>query len=144
MDAVLGQWAAVVLSVAVTLVIVAASYALARRLLRGHTALLHTHRPAQAVALAIVVRAAIPPAVGSWQRSWQRPIANVAIACLVVALAWLVGNVLLRIEDIALHRFRVDEADSLTARRVRTQISMVRRITVAVVAVLGGGAVLKR
>ncbi len=146
MGAVLGPWAAVVISVAATLVIVAALYALARRLLRGHPtlrdALLHTHRPAQAVAVAIAVRATVPPAVGAWQRSWQRPIASVAIACLVVALVWLVGNVLLRIEDIALHRFRVDEADNLTARRVRTQISIVRRITVAVVAVVGGGAVL--
>lgn len=138
----LGAWVTAAVSVVATCLGVGLAHALVRRAVRRHpalsTALTDTHRPTQALALAIVMRATVPPLLGTW----QRPVASVLVACLVVAVAWLVGAVLLRIEDLALRRFRIDTADNLVARRAHTQISIVRRVTVAAVAVIGAGAVL--
>jgi hypothetical protein len=113
-----------------------------RRLTRGRAttqaALERTHRPAQVAALAIVVRITVPPLLGSW----QQPVASVLNAAVVGAVAWLVGAVLLRIEEFTLRRFRVDVADNLAARRVRTQISILRRVTIVAISVIAVGAAL--
>ncbi len=138
----LGPWARAGVAIAVTVVAVALLYLLMRRLSRGNAALRagfeRTHRPLQVVALAVVLRAAVPPLLGNGQRA----AAQVLTACLVASLAWLVGAVLLRIEEAALRRYRVDVADNLAARRMRTQVSVLRRVTVVAVAVIGVGAVL--
>jgi small-conductance mechanosensitive channel len=56
--------------------------------------------------------------------------------------AWLLASVLLFIEDLGLRRYRVDVADNRAARRVRTQVLLVRRLTVVVVVVLALGMAL--
>jgi small-conductance mechanosensitive channel len=138
----LGRWLIAAVSILLTFILTAILHALVRRASRRHptihAALARTHRPAQAVALAIVVRVAIPPLLGPW-----RPAAEaVATAGLVVAIAWLVGTVLVRLEELTLRRFRLDVADNLAARRMHTQVSILRRVTAAVIVVLAAGAVL--
>jgi len=138
----LARWVIAAISIVVTLIGVALLHALLRRATRRHpaiqAALARTHRPAQVVALAIVVRVTIPPLLGPW----REPVAAIVSAGLVVAVAWLVGAALVRVEEFALRRFRLDVADNLSARRVHTQVSILRRITIAVIAVLAAGAVL--
>jgi small-conductance mechanosensitive channel len=138
----LGQWIVAAASILLTFILTAILHALVRRATRRHptthAALAHTHRPAQAVALAIVVRVAVPPLLGRWQSTAEA----VMTAVLVVAFAWLVGTVLVRLEELTLRRFRLDVADNLTARRMHTQISILRRVTAAVVVILAAGAVL--
>ena len=55
---------------------------------------------------------------------------------------WLVAALLLYVEDLGLRRYRVDVPDNRTARRVRTQVLIIRRLTVVTVAVLTVGAAL--
>jgi hypothetical protein len=55
---------------------------------------------------------------------------------------WLVAGVLTSIERAALSRLRVDVPDNRHARRLQTQVTLVRRITVAGVALLALGAML--
>ncbi len=135
-------WVQAAVIIAVTFVVVAIGYALTRRLSRERTALHasveRTHRPLQIVAMIVAVRATVPPLLGTGQRIAE----SVLTPCLIASVAWLVAAVLLRIEDLALGRFRVDVADNLTARRMRTQVAVVRRITVAVVAVIAAGVAL--
>jgi small-conductance mechanosensitive channel len=135
-------WVGAITAIGITIVVVAASHALIRRVTRHRPAIraatTRTHRPAQVVALMIVVRITIPPLLGSW----QYPVAATLNAALVGAVAWLVGAILLRIEEFTLRRFRVDVADNLAARRAHTQISILRRVTIVVIAVIAVGAAL--
>ena len=57
-------------------------------------------------------------------------------------VAWLVGALLLFLEDLGLERYRTDGADNQNARRVRTQVLVIRRLTVALVVLVAAGAAL--
>jgi small-conductance mechanosensitive channel len=138
----LGPWTTAAVSIVITFIVIAILHALLRRATRRHpavqAALARTHRPTQVIALTIAVRVTVPPLLGSWEPA----VAAILSAGVVVAVAWLVGTVLVRIEEFALRRYRLDVADNLAARRMHTQVSILRRVTVAVVAVLAAGAVL--
>lgn len=60
----------------------------------------------------------------------------------IVALAWLVTAMLLFFEERALARNDVEKADNRHARRVRTQMLIIRRLTVGLVALVALGAIL--
>ena len=60
----------------------------------------------------------------------------------IVAGAWLVAACALFLEDLSLRRYRVDVADNRLARRARTQVLVIRRLTLMVIVVLAIGAVL--
>jgi Small-conductance mechanosensitive channel len=138
----LDAWTVALTSIVVTFIVIAVSHALVRRLTRKRAttqaALERTHRPAQVVALVVVVRITVPPLLGSW----QQPVASILNVAVVAAVAWLVATVVLRIEEFTLQRFRVDVADNLAARRVHTQVSILRRVTIVVISVLAVGAAL--
>ncbi|WP_139978063.1 mechanosensitive ion channel family protein [Nocardioides litoris] len=68
-----------------------------------------------------------------------------ALVCRVGAIAagaWLLAVVLLLVEDLTLGRVDVDVRDNLQARRVRTQVLLIRRLTVVAVVVVALGAIL--
>jgi small-conductance mechanosensitive channel len=60
----------------------------------------------------------------------------------IVASAWLVCALAIFFEDLGLSRYRVDVADNRVARRVRTQVLIIRRLTVVAIVVVAIGAVL--
>lgn len=99
----------------------------------------HAHRPALAVAVLVAVQFSLGVvAHGDW-----RPVAlHVTGIALILAGAWLLAALLVVIEDATLARIRVDVSDNRHARRVHTQITLVRRVTVVVVSVLAAAAVL--
>lgn len=99
----------------------------------------HAHRPALAVAVLAAVQFSLRVAAGG---DW-RPIAlHVTGIALILACAWLLAALLVVIEDAMLSRIRVDVSDNRHARRVHTQITLIRRVTVVVVSVLAMAAVL--
>ncbi|PZE99072.1 mechanosensitive ion channel family protein [Curtobacterium sp. MCLR17_040] len=70
---------------------------------------------------------------------------EVAHAFLIVTLAtgcWLACQVAIFLEDLGLHRFRIDVPDNRQARRIRTQVLIIRRLTVAVLVIIAVGAIL--
>lgn len=138
----LGPWTTALTSIVITFIVIAVSHALIRRLTRNRAttqaAMERTHRPAQFAAFAVVLRVTVPPLLGSW----QHPVAAILNVAVVVTVAWLVTAVVLRIEESTLQRFRVDVADNLAARRVHTQISILRRVTIVVIAVIAVAAAL--
>ncbi|WP_053719630.1 mechanosensitive ion channel family protein [Saccharothrix sp. NRRL B-16348] len=99
----------------------------------------HAHRPALAVAVLVAVQFSLGVAArGDW-----RPVAlHVTGIALILAGAWLLASLLVVIEDATLARIRVDVSDNRHARRVHTQITLVRRVTVVIVSVLAAAAVL--
>ncbi len=55
---------------------------------------------------------------------------------LIAAVAWLVILFSEVVSDVVASRYRVDVADNLTARRIQTQIEVLHRIVVALVAIV--------
>ncbi|GAA1303286.1 mechanosensitive ion channel family protein [Saccharothrix xinjiangensis] len=99
----------------------------------------HAHRPALAVAVLSAVQVSLSVvARGDW-----RPVAlHVTGIALILAGAWLLAALLVVVEDATLARIRVDVSDNRHARRVHTQITLIRRVTVVVVGLLAVAAVL--
>ncbi|MFD1147495.1 mechanosensitive ion channel family protein [Saccharothrix hoggarensis] len=99
----------------------------------------HAHRPALVTAVLVSVQFSLGVAArGEW-----RPVAlHITGIALILAGAWLLASLLVVIEDATLARIRVDVSDNRHARRVHTQITLVRRVTVVVVSVLAAAAVL--
>lgn len=102
-------------------------------------------RPLRAVLVVIAVGIALHASVPdeTWESSgWMGAIGHVLLIALIAAVTWLVGTLAFVVEDAALSRYRVDVKDNRHARRVRTQIQLLRRITVAILVVVAVAAVL--
>jgi small-conductance mechanosensitive channel len=68
---------------------------------------------------------------------------NHAFRILVIAVgAWLLAELLLFAEDLAVARYRIDMPDNRVARRIRTQMLIVRRLTIVVIVVVAVGTIL--
>ncbi|MEU5696415.1 mechanosensitive ion channel domain-containing protein [Actinosynnema sp. NPDC020468] len=130
-------------SVLVALVLVTLVHRVVRRIGRRSQLFANlarqAHKPAVAVAVLVAVQSSTGLVVGA---EW-RPVALHAVGiALILAGAWLLAALLVVLEDATLARIRVDVSDNRHARRVHTQITLVRRVTVVVVSVLAAAAVL--
>jgi small-conductance mechanosensitive channel len=98
------------------------------------------HRPLQVglalIALYYAVRDTNPPA------HWRTAVLHLIQLFVIAAIAWFVGALLIVAEDWALQRWRTDVEDNRKARRLHTQVVMIRRVTLVVVAVLALGVAL--
>ncbi|MBT1618833.1 mechanosensitive ion channel family protein [Curtobacterium flaccumfaciens pv. poinsettiae] len=63
-------------------------------------------------------------------------IVTIAVGC------WLACHAAIFLEDLGLHRFRIDVPDNRQARRIRTQVLIIRRLTVALLVIIAVGAIL--
>jgi small-conductance mechanosensitive channel len=98
------------------------------------------HRPFQAT----VVLVAVQQAVRIWAGDFpgRSGVVHALVLLCIAAAAWLVGATLLVLEDMALARWRTDVPDNLKSRRIKTQVVMLRRVTVAAIVVLTIGVML--
>jgi hypothetical protein len=98
------------------------------------------HRPAQVFAGLLALRVVLdaPTATGGW----RDPLLTVLNLAVIAATAWLVATLLMVVEDAAISRVRTDVRDNRHARRVHTQITVIRRVTVATVGLIAFGAML--
>ncbi|SDC41557.1 mechanosensitive ion channel family protein [Actinokineospora iranica] len=139
-------------SAAVVAVLAYGVFLLAERLLRRalrrvgkRSALLlelteHTARPLRWFVAMVVLRVTVGVALPAGP--WHEPLSHALTLALIGTGAWLLAGVLVSVEQTLLSRLRVDERDNRHARRVQTQITLVRRVTVAGVAVLALGTML--
>lgn len=87
----------------------------------------------------VAVRTALPG--GPSNDSWD--LLNLLSRIItIIAAAWLVSACALFLEDLSLRRYRVDVADNRVARRARTQVLVIRRLTLMVIVVLAVGSIL--
>ncbi|MEV0394833.1 mechanosensitive ion channel domain-containing protein [Polymorphospora rubra] len=130
---------------AVAFAVVQVTHLVVRRLGRRSTLLTelsdHAHRPflvaATTLAVALGVRFSTGYATGE---PWRQTVLHLLTLAIIGTVAWLVASLLLVSEDTALARFRIDVPDNRQARRIKTQIVMLRRVTIAVIVVLAAGA----
>lgn len=94
----------------------------------------HAHQAFQAFSVVLAVRLAVD--VSPERFGHRHGLLHAAGILLIITGAWLVATVLLALEDAALARYRIDVPDNRAARRIRTQIVMLRRVTIAAVVVV--------
>ncbi|MGN9813057.1 mechanosensitive ion channel family protein [Micromonospora sp. BQ11] len=138
---------AVLASAAIALFVVEVVHRVIRRL--GRRSLLmteltqHAHRSFQVAATVLAVHFAVRFSTGyAVGTPWRQVVLHLLVLAVIATAAWLVAALLVVAEDTALARFRVDVPDNRHARRVRTQVVILRRLTIAVIVVLTIGVML--
>ncbi|AVT40409.1 mechanosensitive ion channel family protein [Plantactinospora sp. BB1] len=103
----------------------------------------HSHRPFQVAATVLAIQFGVRFSTGYGVGTpWRQTLLHLLVLAVIATTAWLVASLLLVSEDTALARFRVDVPDNRQARRIKTQIVMLRRVTIAVIVVLAAGVML--
>ncbi|WP_435582043.1 hypothetical protein [Amycolatopsis thermoflava] len=146
-----GSWLRIVVALGVAAVVfglfLAVEYVLRRVLRRlGQRATVlgelaeHIHAPLRWFGAMVVLRITVLVALPTG--SWRNVTSHVLTLALIGTGAWLLAGVLTAVEQTMLGRWRVDVADNRHARRMQTQIRLVRRVIVAAIAVIALGAML--
>jgi small-conductance mechanosensitive channel len=73
---------------------------------------------------------------------WRAVVDHALLIALISSGAWLVCQLLLFVADLSLTRYRLDVPDNRVARRLHTQLQIVRRLVVVIVVIVAAGAIL--
>jgi small-conductance mechanosensitive channel len=98
------------------------------------------HRPFLATVTLFAVQQAVRAAAGEFPG--RGGVLHTLVILIIAGFAWLVAALLLVFEDLALARWRTDVPDNLKGRRIKTQVVMLRRVTVAAIVILAVGVAL--
>jgi len=104
----------------------------------------HTARPAALLLPVLALYLARPWIVERLTAPSAKVLGDVLYVLLVVALTWLAAGLVLVAQETVERRFDIGAEDNLTARRVRTQTDIIRRLALVALGVLGLAAVLLR
>lgn len=118
--------------------------ALVRRVIRntlfGRDLLHRTKRPARVTLVLLVLLVA--EAGAPLEPSVRGIVRHTTGLALMASAAWLTVVVAFVVQDVMLRRYRLDVPDNLRARRIHTQVLVLRRITVLAVTIVTAGAML--
>ena len=92
--------------------------------------------------LAVLIASTVVVEAAPGAADWRGPVVRALGLFTIAAVGWLLAVGAFVVEDIALTRYDVDVVDNRHARRVRTQVSLLRRLTVVVITVLAAAAML--
>jgi small-conductance mechanosensitive channel len=88
------------------------------------------------------VYVAMPFAEGYMTSDVQTLLDGLLHGATVLAIAWLLVTLVMMAEDLIARRYSIEEEDNLQARKIMTQVRILRRIAIIVIGVLSLGAVL--
>jgi small-conductance mechanosensitive channel len=91
------------------------------------------------VALWIAITLSLPADV---DQGWRDSLHHAFLIATIASGVWLAAALAVYFEDLGLARYRLDVPDNRYARKVRTQVLIIRRLTVVAAVVIGLGAVL--
>ncbi|WP_285113628.1 mechanosensitive ion channel domain-containing protein [Leifsonia sp. fls2-241-R2A-40a] len=91
------------------------------------------------VVLWIAVTISLPSDVS---QGWREGLHHTFLILTIATGVWFAAAFVVFIEDLGLARYRLDVPDNRYARRVRTQVLILRRLTVVAAVVIGLGAIL--
>jgi small-conductance mechanosensitive channel len=74
--------------------------------------------------------------------TWNDTISHAFEILTIVFVAWLIGALLSFGIGLAMGRYRTDVRDNRVARRVQTQLAIVRRLSIVVVVIIGAASIL--
>jgi small-conductance mechanosensitive channel len=98
------------------------------------------HRPFRVLATIYAIQQALRSGIDAF--AGRATVLHLLVIAIIASAAWLVGALLLVLEDLALSKWRTDVPDNMKARRLRTQVVILRRVTIAAVVVVAFGAAL--
>ena len=98
------------------------------------------HRPFLTLVVLYAVQQVLRSVVGPFPV--RSGVLHALVLAVIGAAAWLFAALVLVLEDAALAHWRLDTPDNLKARRLRTQVLVLRRVTVAAIVVLTLGVML--
>ncbi|MFL6022724.1 MAG: hypothetical protein ACJ72O_05230, partial [Marmoricola sp.] len=75
-------------------------------------------------------------------RRVELPVRHALVITTIGAVSWLVAKALFLVEDSVLNRVRLDVRDKRRARRVRTQLGVLRRLTAVTISVIAIATIL--
>ncbi|MET3962424.1 small-conductance mechanosensitive channel [Marmoricola sp. OAE513] len=75
-------------------------------------------------------------------REAEGPLRHALVIVTIASVSWLAAKVLFLVEDTVLSRVKVDVEDNRRARRVRTQLGVIRRLSAVIIAVIALAAIL--
>lgn len=94
----------------------------------------HTRRPTQIILPLLAVFLVLP--VLPLPQLLRQPIGHLLALAMIAVLGWSVIALTEIVTDIVSTRYRMDVPDNLEARRIRTQLQLLRRVTTVVVSVV--------
>ncbi|PZF64486.1 mechanosensitive ion channel family protein [Curtobacterium sp. MCBD17_013] len=135
---------ALLLTAATALVLHLVFRALARRGRWAAVLSRRTKHPTRTVVLVAFLWTAFASSIRPDARlyPWRDDVTHGFLIVTIAAGAWLACELAIFLEDLGLHRYRVDVPDNRVARRIRTQVLIIRRLTVVVVVVIAVGSIL--
>ncbi len=94
----------------------------------------NSNKPVRAIlpllALSLVLPATYLPA------NWERPLQHAVVLGMIASVAWLLVSFINVFEDVISQKYRVDVSDNLRARKLQTQVQVLRRIGVVVISII--------
>lgn len=100
----------------------------------------HCYRPLQWLVIFVAIRVALP-LLGVPEES-DESIKHIISLLLIGLTGWLVIKLSYVLDDYILNRFSVDVKDNLQARKIHTQLKVLKRIVILVVGILAIGTML--
>lgn len=76
------------------------------------------------------------------QPGWREFVNHAFLIATIASAAWFVGRLSSFGLGVAMSRYRIDVPDNRVARRVQTQLLVIRRLVLAVIAIVAAGAIL--
>jgi small-conductance mechanosensitive channel len=98
------------------------------------------HKPFLTTMIVFAVQQSLRASAGDFPG--RDGVLHALVILFIAAFAWLVAALVLVLEDVALERWRTDVPDNLRRRRFKTQVVILRRVTVAAIVVLAVGVAL--
>lgn len=99
----------------------------------------HCYRPLQWFVLLFIIRLVLPFTLPDRYLGNVKQVFSLFFIGLV---SWLLIKITYVLDDCVLSRFKVDEKDNLRARKIHTQLKVLKRIVIIVVAILALGTML--
>ncbi|MBF4462706.1 MULTISPECIES: mechanosensitive ion channel family protein [unclassified Rathayibacter] len=129
---------AVVIAVVATAAVALAFRSIGKRRTWARLLIRRLRIPFRVLLLTIAIWVAL--AVTASGDTWPTLLDRVFQIATIGAAAWVVGALFVFVEDLGAERYRTDTADNRRARRLRTQMTIIRRVAVAAVVVIAIGA----
>ncbi len=94
----------------------------------------HARRPMKAILPLLALSLAVPATYLTLEI--ERPLQHLLVLGLIASVAWLMVAFIDVFEDVIAGKYRVDVADNLRARKLQTQVQVLRRIGVVVISIV--------
>jgi small-conductance mechanosensitive channel len=100
----------------------------------------HLRSPVRWVMLLVALRLAVEPFdLPDGAQSLTRTVFGIVV---IILISWLLVKALYVLNDVVVLRFKVDVKDNLRARKIHTQLRVLRRIVVVVVVIIAAASIL--